>query len=323
MTPPTPTQESDYPEIMQHHILDFWQQRSEGFVEGCTQKNLYWISITSSTHNKAIVMVNGRVESAWKYQELFYHFFKLGYDIYSFDHRGQGLSDRIAEDQQIGHVRSFSHYVEDMATLVDYFKLEKYEKRYLLAHSMGGAISTRYLQVYPNHSFDKVVLSAPMFGVNMSPILKPIAPYWAYINSLFSSKPKYLTKNREYQAKPFKVNPLTASEVRYTWFRNLYEDMPQLKIGGPSAHWVWQALTGAKTCIKNANQVTIPTLLMQAEYDIIVSNKAQLKFMTLLTKTNKASRLEIIKSSKHEILFETDEIRNQALAAIYSFLKQN
>lgn len=319
----TTTQESDFPEIMEQQILDFWQQRCDGFIKGCNQKQLYWISLTSSAHTKAIVVVNGRVESVWKYQELFYHFFEQGYDVYSFDHRGQGFSDRVAEDQQIGHVSDFSHYVADMATIVNSFQLKKYEKRYLLAHSMGGTISTRYLQSYPNHVFDKVVLSAPMFGVHMSPLLTLIAPYWAYINCLFNSKPKYLTDNREYQAKPFNINPLTSSKVRYKWFRDLYENMPQLKVGGPSAHWVWQALTSAKNSIRNANKITIPTLLIQAASDVIVSNKAQVEFMSLLRKTNKASRLEIIENSKHEILFETDQIRDKTLSALHSFLKQN
>ncbi len=318
-----PIQESDYPEIMHGKINNFWQKREEGFVLGKGQKNLYWVSVTSANHTKAIVVANGRVESAWKYQELLYHFFQLGYDVYSFDHRGQGLSDRLTEDRQIGHVDSFSHYVDDMAELVDGFKLGRYDQKFLIAHSMGGAISTRYLQCYPNHGFDRVALSAPMFGVNMSPLLKPIAPYWACLVSLISIKPDYLTKNREYRAKPFKLNPLTSSKVRYKWFRDLYEDMPQLKIGGPSAHWIWQALSGAAACIKNAKKLVIPTLLIQAERDDIVSNQAQLAFIASLSITNKASKLEISKGSKHEILFENDKIRDEALSMIHRFFEQD
>lgn len=318
-----PIQESDYPEIMCGKINDFWQQKDEGFVLGKGNKKLYWVSITSPNHTKAIVVANGRVESVWKYQELFYHFFQLGYDVYSFDHRGQGLSDRLTEDRQIGHVASFSHYVEDMAELISSFELGKYDQRFLIAHSMGGAISTRYLQCYPNHGFDRVALSAPMFGVNMSPLLKPIAPYWAYLVSLVSTNPNYLTKNREYRAKPFELNPLTSSKVRYKWFRDLYEEMPQIKIGGPSARWVWQALSGAAACIKNAQKLVIPTLLIQAERDNIVSNQAQLEFITSLKITNKASKLEISKSSQHEILFENDKIRDEALSMICHFFEQD
>ncbi|MCF1563786.1 alpha/beta fold hydrolase, partial [Escherichia coli] len=62
-----------------------------------------------------------------------------------------------------------------MDELITRFPLQNYTQRYLLAHSMGGAITTRYLESYPNHPFDAVVLSAPMLGINMPWQLRPIA----------------------------------------------------------------------------------------------------------------------------------------------------
>jgi len=321
MTTVKTVKESNYPEMMKNQINIFWQQRNEGFFEGKKQKKLYWVSMTSPHHSKAIVVVNGRVETTWKYQELFYHFFTLGYDIYSFDHRGQGLSDRLTEDKEIGHIEYFSYYVEDMAMLIDQFNLSKYQHRFLVAHSMGGAIAARYLLSYKNHNFNALALSAPMFGVNISPILKPIAPYWSYFIDHVSSKPRYLTKNRAYQSKPFDSNPLTSSHARYQWFQNLYEEMPQLKIGGPSARWIWQSLTSAKTCIKQAQKITIPVLLLQAGKDVIVSNQAQLEFIMSLEKNGTTANLERLEKSKHEILFENDSIRNRALQTTHDFFE--
>lgn len=321
MTTKTRVQESNYHELMDNQVKEFWKKREDGFVEGVVQKKLYWVSLTSPQHTKAIVVVNGRIENTWKYQELFYHFFNLGYDIYSFDHRGQGLSDRLAEDRQIGHVEYFSHYIEDMAKVIDSFNLSRYKKRFLIAHSMGGAIATRYLQSYPKHGFNGITLSAPMFGVNISPILKPIAPYWSCFVSHLSSKPKYLTENKAYKAKPFVINPLTSSKVRYQWFRDLYEEKPQLKIGGPSARWIWQGLTSAKLCVKQAHKISTPVLLLQAAEDVIVSNQAQLEFMAYLNKCGKIGTLEVLPESKHEVLFERDTIRNKALQVIHDFFK--
>ncbi|WP_438876507.1 alpha/beta fold hydrolase, partial [Bacillus cereus group sp. Bce039] len=84
-------------------------------------------------HNKVIIIVNGRIESACKYQELFYDLFHQGYDIYSFDHRGQGLSERLIADPQMGYVEQFDDYVRDMDELITRFPLQNYTQRYLLA----------------------------------------------------------------------------------------------------------------------------------------------------------------------------------------------
>mgnify|MGYP001231157926 CR=1 FL=1 len=307
------TQEIQFPEIMENEITTFWQQREEGYIKGVSNKRLFWVSLTSPNHTKAVVVINGRVESAWKYQEIFYDLFQQGFDVYSFDHRGQGLSERLVEDQQIGYVDNFSDYIDDMALLVDSFNLNHYQHRFILAHSMGGAIATRYIQNYPAHNFDAIALSAPMYGVTMPWYQKPIARYLTPVIATLVSKPTYISKNRAYYAKPFDINPLTSSLPRYTWFRELYERQPKLKLGGPSARWVWQGLVAAEQCIRNAHRINIPLLLLQGTADKIVSNQAQHKFINQLNKTNSENKLVIIEGSKHEILFESDKYRNLAL----------
>ncbi len=307
------TQETQFPEIMENEITTFWQQRKEGYIKGVSDKRLFWVSLISPNHTKAVVVINGRVESAWKYQEIFYDLFQQGFDVYSFDHRGQGLSERLVEDQQIGYVDDFSDYINDMALLVDSFKLNRYQQRFILAHSMGGAIATRYIQNHPSHNFDAIALSAPMYGVTMPWYQKPIARYLTPVISVLFNRPIYISKNRSYFAKPFDINPLTSSLPRYTWFRELYERHPKLKLGGPSARWVWQGLVAAEQCIRNTHRINIPLLLLQGTADKIVSNQAQHKFINQLNKTNSENELVIIEGSKHEILFESDKYRNLAL----------
>ncbi len=104
--------------------------------------------------------------------------------------------------------------------------------------------------------------------------------------------------------------------MRYRWFRELYEQKPELKLGGPSTRWVWQSLMATKQCIQLTRQITIPTLVLQGGKDTIVSNAAQIKFIARLAKTNPSSELLMILDAKHEILFEKDEFRNQALDAV-------
>lgn len=310
------TQEHEFPERMTKDIAQFWSQREEGFYRSFDKTRIYWCQLTSPAHNKAIVLVNGRIESAWKYQELFFDLFQQGYDIYSFDHRGQGRSQRLIDNVQMGYVGEFNDYVCDLHELLKTFKLEQYEQCFLLGHSMGGAIATRYLQMYPQHPFSAVALTAPMFGVNIPWQLKVIAIPLTYLLTSLSPQPRYAPGHSDYLAKPFSDNPLSHSEIRYQWFRDLYDNDPELKLGGASTRWVWQGLMAAKQCIQLTRQVTIPTLLIQAEHDKIVDNKAQQRFINKLSKTNKNARLSVIPNGYHELLFEADEYRNPTLTQI-------
>lgn len=310
------------PNTLQSKLLDvekLWAQRKEGYINGKAGTDLYWCSLTSENHVKAVVVIGGRIESAWKYQELFYDLYLQGYDVFSFDHRGQGLSGRLTKEPHMGHVEQFSDYIDDMETVLQSFNLPKYQKRFILAHSMGGAIATRYLQTTSNHSFNGMLLSAPMFGVNLSPFMQAIAPHFTRIISILSPYPTYATRNKAYAPKPFTINPLTSSEERYRWFRQLYEDMPQLQLGGPSAQWVYQSLAATRACFEDTDKLTLPVLILQASKDTIVSNQAQNELTRKLQSTNSDAQLKVMHNSKHEILFENDFIRQEALEEIMHF----
>lgn len=77
---------------------------------------------------------------------------------------------------------------------------------------------------------------------------------------------------------------------------------------------------GSKTMLLLTRQVKVPVLLIQAGNDRIVSNLAQKRFIDKLRKTNPHAELLSIEGAQHEILFETDQYRNQALDAIFRFM---
>ncbi|MGR6860162.1 alpha/beta fold hydrolase [Aliivibrio salmonicida] len=313
------TQESHYLETMQNHVTPFWERRQHGFYQGEKETQLHWVAFTSPTNHKAIMVVNGRIESAYKYQELFYDLFCQGYDIYSFDHRGQGLSDRLTENRDIGHIDDFNDYVLDLNNMTQHLITpENYQDCYLLGHSMGGAIATQYVETH-SHPYSALALSAPMHGIYIEPWLKPIAGTVSHYLSRWASQPTYALGQEPYHAKPFLNNTLTTSETRYQWFRDLYASRPELQIGGPSNHWVAQALKGSKRCIEQAASCVIPTLLLQGDNDRIVDNNAHVAFQ----KKAPNCQLITIKNAKHEILFESDSCRNQALSEIINFFQHH
>ncbi|WP_100754025.1 alpha/beta fold hydrolase [Vibrio salilacus] len=319
---PSYTQESNFEQAIKSDIAKFWRSRQESDLKSFDKKSLYWVKFTAPHHTKAIVVVNGRIECAIKYQELFYDLFQQGYDIYSYDHRGQGLSQRMIEDTQMGYVEEFDDYIYDLDCLVKHFNLDHYQQRYLLAHSMGGNIATRYLQTH-DAPFDAAALSAPMFGVNVPWHLRPFAPMLGQVLTAWHKKPTFAPGQVAYFAKPFEGNLLSQSAVRYHWFRDLYEQHPELKVGGASTRWVWQGLIACKKCYLMTRHLNTPLLVLQAGDDRIVSNLAQARFINKLKKTQPSCQFKVIDGARHELLFEQDHYRNQALDATLAFFNQH
>ncbi|PSV45608.1 alpha/beta fold hydrolase [Photobacterium indicum] len=317
------SQEDRYAETMSGPVAEMWKQRQEGTFKGVDDLNIGWVSLTGYNHDKAIIVVNGRIESYWKYQELFYDLVKQGYDVYAIDHRGQGISDRLAKDNELGHVEEFDDYVTDLKTFFDTVVTpKKYKQHFLLGHSMGGTISTLFLAKYPS-LIKRAVLSAPMHGIQLSNWMKPIASPFARVVEQLQRQPNYAPGQVPYYPKPFLNNKLCQSQIRYQWFRDLYENKPALKIGGPSARWVWQGMAAANRCITQAANIATPILLIQGSDDNIVDNQAHHRFCQAMNQANRSCELKTINGARHELLFEKDAYRNTVLAATFSHLNHD
>ena len=103
-----------------------------------------------------------------KWSEPAYDFYRQGYDVLLFDHRGQGYSQRLLDDKEKGHIDEFRFYVDDMAQIIEKITaLFDYSAQHLIAHSMGGLIATYYL-ANCDHHINKAVLTSPFYGVPLS-----------------------------------------------------------------------------------------------------------------------------------------------------------
>lgn len=307
------SQEATFSNMMAGPITTLWQQRYQGTLQGVNQCQLSWVSLTPGHSDKVIVIVNGRIESYYKYQELFFDLINQGYHIYALDHRGQGMSQRLTADLEMGYVDQFDDYVTDLHTFInDIVKPQGYRHHYLLGHSMGGTVSSLLLARYPK-LIDRAALSAPMHGIYFKPSLRPFAEPLARFNDYLHRLPTYAPGQRPYYSKPFANNPLTHSEIRFQWFKTLYQQQPQLRLGGASNRWVWQSIAAARESLTIAKNITTPTLVLQGSADRIVDNQAHDLFCQQIPHY---SQLITITDARHELLFESDQYRNIALTAI-------
>ncbi|MEZ9523201.1 alpha/beta fold hydrolase [Enterovibrio norvegicus] len=313
------TRETELTDAMEASIGPFWASRQQGQFIGKDGLRLQWCAFTSSEHTKAIVVVNGRIECAEKYQEIFYDLFQQGYDVYSYDHRGQGISQRLVTGSDIGHVVQFEDYVDDLETFVDDVVTQKvHQQRMILAHSMGGAIATLYAARKPA-AIDALALSAPMLGINLSPLLRVTAKPLCRVLSQLQHPAGFAPGQVPYWAKPFKHNLLTQSEARYQWFRELYEEHETVQVGGPSAQWIWQSMTSCEHAVSLAKDIDMPILMIQAARDAIVCNESMFRFYRDRQASGQPIQFQIVPDSRHELLFERDEIRDKALTYVLTF----
>ena len=304
-------------------ILSFWQQYAKsGTFQGIDNKKVHTISITSG-NDKAIVISQGRNESVLKYKEVAYDFYLQGYDIFLIDHRGQGFSERFGGDQYRGYVEEFQDYVSDLNDYVTSLKLEKiYQQRYLVSHSMGGAISALYLQQYKN-PFQASVFFSPMLSINMGSlpifIAKIITYSSAEICSWFSDKACYVPGGKGYKNTHFKGNYFTSSEKRFNSSQQGSQEFPETQLGDATMRWVSTSLSAMDQAITNAHKINIPIFIVQGGADNIVTETGQRNFFESVTYC-KFNQFLSIEDAKHEILLEKDEIRLSALTHTFQFL---
>lgn len=329
-------------------LAEIWQQAIHGTfdsVSACNHRRDNSNQPSSSTTSKrlqlhysywqpesasaALVLIPGRIEAGHKYLELINEAIKAGYQVYVLDHQGQGSSERIDDRHQIGDVRLFNDYVADLENFIHQVIQPKTKLPLLaLAHSMGGGILCRYLQQKPQHGIAAAIFCSPMWGIPTPPLPQPLAlPLSNFISQLHqrcSEQSWYAPGQGPYQNRPFTNNDLSQCQERYQWFRSLYQQYPAYQLGGISWRWLAQALRACQQ-MQQGPVPQLPCLLLQAGADRVVSNQAQTTLWQRFTASpgwSDGSASYVLPDARHELLFETDEIRKLALAQINQFLEK-
>jgi len=253
-----------------------------------------------------VLAVPGRTEYLEKYGNAAAEFAARGYGLIAADYRGQGLADRLYHDPVIGHVDRFADYQLDVAALVAFAEERQAPKPwFLLGHSLGGAIGLRAL--IDGLPVKAAVFSAPMWGINMAPILRPVAwgLGWAAdrlsLNWWVTPGMSRVTYVRE--ADPAD-NFLTTDPRMLDYMRRQLDAVPGLDLGGPSVPWLYRALVEARDLRRNALP-RVPTLTICPSGEEIVCKKA----MRDLTGRWPHAELLVIEGGKHETMMETPERR--------------
>ena len=268
----------------------------------------------------SLLFVGGRGDFAEKYAETLRDWADAGRGVATFDHRGQGGSGRFLADTQKGHAPGFEPWLADLAEHVDWFRAHYPAPHFAVAHSMGAHLLLRHLEARPG-DFARAVLLSPMFGLAAKPVGPWLARRVAEVACALGIGERYAPGSGPIaRGEPGSARQrlLTGDAARYAdegWWVARH---PGLGIGGVTNGWLASAFASMDAALAGDRLagVTTPLLLLAAGDEGLVDNAATARAAARL----REARLEVIAGAGHELLRETDAIRDAVLARIGAFL---
>lgn len=267
------------------------------------------------TPRGSLLFASGRGDFIEKYLEPLGHWHDRGWNVASFDWRGQGDSrgDIIG-----GHLDSFDPLVADGAALLADWMASTPGPHVAVGHSMGGHLLLRIVAEH-RPALSAAVLVAPMIGINASPV-----PHWlgrlvarALVAIGWSKRRAW--KDNERPAPPGSSRQafLTSCPVRYSDEGWWHAQQPGFRLGAPTWGWMDAAFRSIDSLTaKRMAGIATPTLLLGTQRDRLVSPTAIKHAARLLPN----AQLHMFRDAAHELLRESDPIRLEVLARIDEFL---
>jgi proline iminopeptidase len=258
-----------------------------------------WIKKPSNMIKPVMVFMHGWAGSGRYWQSTAEELLD-SFDCLLYDMRGFGRS----------HVQSdlsyeLTEYAEDLAVLLNQLNLERV---YINAHSMGASIATLFLNRYPQKVEKAILTCSGIFEYDE----KAFAAFYKFGGLVVKFRPKWLGKiplaDRMFMAR-FLHSPIPKSE-RQAFLEDFINADYQAALG---TIFTSVSKEQAELMPQEFAKLTVPTLLIAGEYDIIIPAELGKKAAAL----NDQVELAIIPNTAHFPMLEDAETY---LAKVRDFL---
>lgn len=288
-------------------------------AEGPTKGDAWWVKTADGVRIRlahwtcgkqskgTVLMFPGRTEYIEKYGRVAGELAARAYDTLVIDWRGQGLADRVGKHSQQGHVGAFSDYQLDVAAMVEAAtELNLPKPWFLIAHSMGGCIGLRAL--HQGLPVNAAAFSAPMWGIGMKAHERPFAWFASFSARFVGAGETYVPgtgPNTYTLASPYDDNILTTDADMFAYMKRQVTEKPELAIGGPSLHWLYEALSECRTLCSMPTP-DMPTITFLGSNERVVDPRPVQDVMQGWSQ----GELRNVTGAEHEVLMEIPTTRN-------------
>ena len=300
-----------------HYDLQGLPYGGEAYWRKCADNTRIRVALWRGEGAETVLIFPGRTEYIEKYGPAAREFVARGYSVAIIDWRGQGLSDRHATRPQMGWVKDFSDYQQDIdAMLATVVEAGLPKPTVLLSHSMGGAIGLRAL--LNRLDVEKAIFSAPMWGIYVEPKLRIVASLVSRFCRVLGMGARYVPSSgptNYVEKQKFEGNVLTNDADTYKWLQTHLSKHPDLGLGGPSCQWYNRAVCECAELRKDA-PAPHEALVFLGTQEAIVDSGSIKDIMAEWSN----GKLVIVEDAQHEILMEKPAILKQFWQEVDQFI---
>jgi lysophospholipase len=187
----------------------------------------------------------------------------------------------------------------------------------ILAHSMGGAIALRAMQMR-RVEVEAAAFSAPMWGI---PDLKDMTLKFVRFMAAAGFGATFAPGvERQWRKEKFKANRVTHDAERFARAQAAVEIEPRLALAGPTVGWVNAAAEAFENFRRPSAlaNIRVPILVASAGEEKLVDNESHEDLAKLMAN----ARHITVEGAMHEILMERDDKRAEFWAAFDALAAQ-
>ncbi len=238
----------------------------------------------AETERASILLVHGYAEHCGRYDELARYLCRFGIAVHAYDQRGAGDSDGTR-----GRIHHFSRLVDDLAAFVRHVP-ENGSPRFIMGHSLGGAVVMEYLLSRQPPGFAGAIFSSPAIRI-ITPFPEVAQKLLVRVASLVPVIPTLPLDREGLSRDPDVVADAYSDEKNY--------------LGRVPLGTAGQMISAGPRILERAEIMTLPTLIFVGTADTIVHPMGSFELYGRIGSSDKT--LAIYEGLYHETFREPEK----------------